>query len=104
MALLNPALSVHARRQLQAQILAFEQQGPRPKYTCPTCRAVVLTKPVEVFALKSIVEIVAGAMGESAPKKAALAAPTRTRSGAATRSGSAARHLDDPWDGFFPGT
>jgi len=63
-------------------------QGPQPVYTCPICREEVKSKPVEDFALKSVVRTLAGAMGESSPLKKA-----NGRGGANGKTG--------PWDGFF---
>ncbi|KAJ6558510.1 hypothetical protein DFH09DRAFT_922415, partial [Mycena vulgaris] len=68
-------------------------QGPQPEYTCPTCRAAVLTKPVEDYALKAIVQAVATSVGESSPKKDPVA-PKR-------RGKGKAKAVDGPFDGFF---
>jgi hypothetical protein len=57
-------------------------------YTCPTCREVVRNKPVEVFALKSVVGTVSNAMGETSPKKKSVKGKKMASAG--------------PWDGFFP--
>ncbi|PPQ70525.1 hypothetical protein CVT26_013983 [Gymnopilus dilepis] len=59
---------------------------PQPKYTCPTCRELVRSRPTEAFALKAIVRTIATAAGETSPQK-----PARSI-GAAS----------NPWDGFFP--
>jgi hypothetical protein len=63
--------------------------GQRPEYTCPTCRKEVKNKPVEDFALKSVVRTLAGAMGEHSPTKKA--------NGRGGGNGKA----QGPWDGFF---
>ncbi|KIY71092.1 hypothetical protein CYLTODRAFT_441480 [Cylindrobasidium torrendii FP15055 ss-10] len=44
-------------------------QQDKPDYNCPTCRKSLKTRPVECFAIKSLVSIVAAAEGESSPKK-----------------------------------
>lgn len=95
-ALRQPHLPPHIRHEIQARVHAMETQ-PQPQYTCPSCRSQVKTKPVEVYALKSIVRTVASALGETSPKKPAPA-PAATR----TRSSTLERRVDAPWDGFFP--
>ena len=61
---------------------------PQPVYTCPTCRVVMRNKPVEVFALKSVVGTISNAMGETSPKKKPVKGKKMASAG--------------PWDGFFP--
>jgi len=80
----------HLRSQLEALVMQHRTvaQGPQPVYTCPICREQVKNKPVEDFALKSVVRTLAGVMGESSPTKKA-----NGRGGANGRAG--------PWDGFF---
>ncbi|KAJ7497067.1 hypothetical protein FB451DRAFT_1209955 [Mycena latifolia] len=68
------------------------QQGPQPEYTCPTCRAVVISKPIEDYSLKAIVRAVATSVGESSPKKD----PVVTK-----RKGKGKSKADGPFDGFF---
>lgn len=80
----------------QHRFVRLQQQGAGmggdPVYTCPTCRRQVKNRPVEVFPLKAVVRVVAGAMGENSPKK----------STAGTRGGKApATNSDGSWDGFF---
>ena len=65
---------------------------PTPRYTCPTCRESVRTRPTEVFALKAIVRVISAATGEISPKKPI--ADIRKGKGASVAAG--------PWDGFFP--
>ena len=60
---------------------------PTPQYTCPTCREPVLTRPIEVFAMKAIVRVVTATAGESSPKKT-VNKNWKAKAG--------------PWDGFFP--
>lgn len=67
--------------------------GLDPVYTCPTCREEVKTRPVEDFALKAVVRVVAEAMGEGSPSKATVARGGR---------GAKGKKLGGPWDGFFP--
>ncbi|KAI0041166.1 hypothetical protein FA95DRAFT_1565669 [Auriscalpium vulgare] len=56
---------------LSEQILLTLPPAERPAYTCPACRTAVRTFPVECFTLKSVVRIVADAVGESSPPKSA---------------------------------
>ncbi|KAH9945682.1 hypothetical protein B0H21DRAFT_425025 [Amylocystis lapponica] len=85
-ALRDAGLPAAARRQLQVQVSALVRHQPAPSYTCPTCRAPVTARPAAVFALKHVVRVVAGAMGEQSPKKPAPA-PAHMHAG--------------PWDAFF---
>lgn len=80
----------HLQMQLELQVAQYRimQNAPRPVYSCPTCRETVKNKPVEVFALKSVVRTISNAIGESSPKKE----PVRGNMRAAT----------GPWDGYFP--
>lgn len=48
---------------LDLQLLQLE-------YNCPTCRAKAKTSPIQNFALKAIVQVVAEAQGEVAPQGA----------------------------------
>ncbi|KAJ7757022.1 hypothetical protein B0H16DRAFT_1537735 [Mycena metata] len=48
----------------------FQQQIPLPAYSCPKCREKVRSKPIQNFALKSLVRAIAGPSGETSPKKA----------------------------------
>lgn len=67
-------VQVRDRPELRAELdlelaqYRFLQSIPQPVYTCPTCRDVVRNKPVEIFALKSVVEIISHAMGKAGPK------------------------------------
>ncbi|KAJ6451529.1 hypothetical protein C8R47DRAFT_1215647 [Mycena vitilis] len=45
------------------------EERPLPPYTCPTCRERVRSKPIENFAVKNFVRVVAAKAGESSPKK-----------------------------------
>ncbi|KAJ7502833.1 hypothetical protein B0H11DRAFT_1986565 [Mycena galericulata] len=83
--LLNPGIRAHP---YIAAMMA--QQGPQPEYTCPTCRAVVSTKPIEDYALKAIIQAVSG---ESSPKKAPAVAKRRGK--------GKAKAVEGPFDGFF---
>jgi hypothetical protein len=78
----NPYLRTH----LDA-LIAQHTGGPQPTYTCPTCREQVKNKPVEDFALKSVVRTVAGAMGENSPTKKV--------------NGRVGNGRPGPWDRFF---
>ncbi|KAJ7507268.1 hypothetical protein B0H11DRAFT_1970967 [Mycena galericulata] len=45
------------------------QKVPLPPYSCPKCREQVRSKPIQNFALKNFVRVVAGKVGENSPKK-----------------------------------
>jgi hypothetical protein len=63
-------------------------------YTCPKCRETILNKPVEVYALKTLVQAIAKAQGETTPKKDA---PPANKSKVKAKAAGAG-----PWDNFFP--
>ncbi|KAF9467352.1 hypothetical protein BDZ94DRAFT_1249139 [Collybia nuda] len=67
-----------------------------PQYTCPTCREVVKSRPVEDFALKALVRTVARAAGENSPERPQVV----TYGG--VRGRLPAPRLNGPWDKFFP--
>ncbi|KAJ7094009.1 hypothetical protein B0H15DRAFT_149725 [Mycena belliarum] len=50
-------------------IYGVVQRLPLPAYSCPKCRQKVRSKPIQNFALKGLVRIVADKVGESSPKK-----------------------------------
>ncbi|KAI0044643.1 hypothetical protein FA95DRAFT_1562025 [Auriscalpium vulgare] len=75
----NPHLNEHTLLTLPPAL--------RPQYTCPACRTTVRTCPVECFTLKTVVRVVADAVGESSPRKSG---PSRGRA----KQGGV-------WDGFF---
>lgn len=89
-AIRHPLTPAVRRREALLQIEQIEAEFPPPKYTCPTCRTQCMTRPTEVFVIKSIVERIAKAQGEAAPQNA----PVRTRAGQA-------RLITGPFDGFF---
>ncbi|KZS99752.1 uncharacterized protein LAESUDRAFT_765218 [Laetiporus sulphureus 93-53] len=90
-ALRDPFLSAQQRIELESQLrIAILQH--HPDYTCPSCRAVVKERPIEVYAIKSVVRSAAGAAGETSLTKYA---PSNARNHGGHR-------LDNPWDGFFP--
>lgn len=62
---------------------------PIPKYTCPSCRGPVTSRPVEDYSLKQVVHKVAEALGERPPPSKSAG-----RHGKSTTGGI--------WDGFFP--
>lgn len=78
---LEMEIAQHRFFQLQAQLAGGP---PEPRYECPACRKQVKVRPVEVYPLKAVVQLVGEVMGESRPNVAELAA-------------AGAR----PWDGFF---
>ncbi|KAF8621529.1 hypothetical protein AX15_007701 [Amanita polypyramis BW_CC] len=77
--------------QLQAS-LVDQLNTPGPQYSCPACRKTVHTKPVEVYALKALVRIVASATGEKSPRK-----DSSFRNG---KKGNST--FTGVWDRFFP--
>ncbi|THH14462.1 hypothetical protein EW146_g5872 [Bondarzewia mesenterica] len=80
--------------QLRGYIQGVYKQE-RPNYTCPTCRKEVRHHPIESFAMKTVVRLVADANGEKSPRKAS----TSTRVTRAGRGGAAT--VDGAFDGFF---
>ncbi|KAG0708280.1 hypothetical protein DFH29DRAFT_891731 [Suillus ampliporus] len=81
---LAPYIPLQLRTQLHAMFNTFRQQ--QPEYTCPSCRKEVAGKPVVNYAIKNMVSIVAGVLGESD-----------------TRSSTFGRGQQmSPFDGFFP--
>ena len=87
----EPGLTIQTRYQITALLDSIEAETPSPTYSCPSCRAIITSRPVEVFALKNIVHAIASARGESPPKKA-------------MPSNAAPGSSGGPWDGFFPRT
>jgi hypothetical protein len=79
---------LHTELDLEVARYRFSQSIPQPVYTCPTCRDVVRNKPVEIFALRSVVETISNAMGETSPKATSVKGK---------KPASAA-----PWDEIFP--
>lgn len=69
---------------------------PSPQYTCPTCRAPVLTRPAEAFALKAVVRVITAATGENSPKKPVA----ENKKGKV--AGRTVALAAGPWDSFFP--
>ncbi|KAJ7057083.1 hypothetical protein C8F01DRAFT_1257014 [Mycena amicta] len=53
----------------QAPMHGYGYQLPQPAYTCPKCRASILSKPIQNFAVKHVVRVVAKQSRESSPKK-----------------------------------
>ncbi|PSR79630.1 hypothetical protein PHLCEN_2v6931 [Hermanssonia centrifuga] len=82
----NPNLSEQQRQTANRQVQAMHIATPQPKYTCPSCRHPVTSKPSEVFIIKDVVRTIAGAEGEKSPK----------------RNTAGRRPTESPWDGFFP--
>ncbi|KXN90144.1 hypothetical protein AN958_04634 [Leucoagaricus sp. SymC.cos] len=89
-ALLLPEYLAHPQLHFHLQQL----QQPVPEYTCPTCRKRVYRRPVEVYALKSLVRTI------SAANRAGKGDIPLDQPFAERRHG----HLvvADPWDGYFP--
>ena len=60
----TPAYELNKQqRKLLEQYLQLQ-----PHYTCPTCRGDVKKKPVDDFALKAVIHLIATRNGESSPK------------------------------------
>ena len=57
-----------SRERLESHIEHLELHVTQPPYTCPSCRAPVKKRPIEAFALKSIVHTIAAAEGEQPPQ------------------------------------
>ncbi|KAJ6591100.1 hypothetical protein DFH09DRAFT_193304 [Mycena vulgaris] len=51
-------------------VYGIMQSLPLPQYSCPKCREKVRSKPIQNFALKGLVRMVADQVGENSPKKA----------------------------------
>jgi hypothetical protein len=79
-----PAFELNKQqRKLLVQYLQLQ-----PHYTCPTCRRDVKSKPVDDFALKSLIRMIATTNGESSPN--------------GKKRGTIVRRDDaGPWAGFF---
>lgn len=88
--LLRPEYLTHPQIQHQLQNL----QLPQPEYTCPTCRKRVFNRPVEDYALKSLVRMISNASEEEKAKIPPDEPIMEHRHG----------HLVvvDPWEGYFP--
>ncbi|KAF9047352.1 hypothetical protein BJ165DRAFT_1465434 [Panaeolus papilionaceus] len=68
-------------------ISALKQSLPaEPKYECPECRSPVTSPPIEAFAMKKLIRIVAASKGQGSPKPKSRHPVAR----------------NNPWDGFFP--
>lgn len=81
-------MSESSRLQIEAdvQVVVARSSQHQPQYTCPTCRAAVRRRPVEIFALKELANTLADKTGETKPKKG------RKNDGDNSKI----------WDGFFP--
>ena len=83
------AQNAQIRLYLQQMFPHYQPPVPAPQYTCPTCREPVKNRPVEDYALKSLVRTISGAAGEHSPKKSI----GRQRLRVGRRTGT--------WDAFF---
>ncbi|EKM80794.1 hypothetical protein AGABI1DRAFT_126832 [Agaricus bisporus var. burnettii JB137-S8] len=88
--LLRPEYLVHP--QIQHEMLHIQQ--PQPQFTCPTCRKRVYQRPVEVYALKSLIRM---SLSANEAEKAKIPPDTTV---VEKRRGRLV--VVDPWDGFFP--
>lgn len=84
-----------APQQLSALVKQITAASGGPVFSCPTCREPVKNRPVEIFAIKSLVRTVAAAQGESSPRKEPPEGRSRSKNKAPAR-------LEGPWDRFFP--
>jgi hypothetical protein len=89
-AILRPEYLAHPQLFFQLQQL----QQPTPEYTCPTCRKRIYRRPVEVYALKSLVRTISAANKDEKEQVPPDQPFVERRHG----------HLVvvDPWDGYFP--
>lgn len=55
------------RRNVCAEIGILEGLEPHPRFTCPKCRAVVTSRPIEAYPLKEVVSFVSEIRGEARP-------------------------------------
>ncbi|KAK0212616.1 hypothetical protein DFS33DRAFT_48369 [Desarmillaria ectypa] len=83
-------------QQLSVLVKQITAASGGPAFSCPTCREPVKTRPVEIFAIKSLVRTVAAAQGESSPRKGPEGRSRSKNKAPARREG--------PWDLFFPPT
>jgi hypothetical protein len=90
-ALLQPQYLAHPQLYVHLQHL----QQPMPKYTCPMCREPIYKRPVEVYALKSLIRTISAA---NEAEKGTV--PFSDKPFVERRHG----HLVvvDPWDDYFP--
>ncbi|SJK97740.1 uncharacterized protein ARMOST_00993 [Armillaria ostoyae] len=86
-----------APQQLSALVKQITAASGGPVFSCPTCREPVKNRPVEIFAIKSLVRTVAAAQGESSPRKEPPEGRSRNKNKAPARQ-------EGPWDRFFPPT
>lgn len=86
-----------APQQLSALVKQITAASGGPVFSCPTCREPVKNRPVEIFAIKSLVRTVAAAQGESSPRKEPPDGRLRSKNHVPAR-------IEGPWDRFFPPT
>jgi hypothetical protein len=86
--LLSPRMRAHPY--LAAMVA---QHGPQPEFSCPTCRSVLTTKPIEDYSLKSLIHTLATSAGETSPKKDPVVLKRQGK--------GKAKAADGPFDGFF---
>ncbi|KDQ27943.1 hypothetical protein PLEOSDRAFT_1083864 [Pleurotus ostreatus PC15] len=83
--------------QVQQMLAQYNLQNPQPEYNCPTCRVEVKSRPIEDFALKAIVRVVAKAQGEVSPQK-----PVSTSSNKKGKRRAPQKTQKSVWDPYFP--
>ncbi|KAJ7128192.1 hypothetical protein C8R43DRAFT_951523 [Mycena crocata] len=72
----------------------LEAVHARPKYTCPMCRATVLTKPVQDYSLKAIIRAISANIGDSRSQQDTVAEQHQ-------RKGKGKGKAVDSFDDFF---
>ncbi|KAF4567766.1 hypothetical protein EYR40_006773 [Pleurotus pulmonarius] len=83
--------------QVQQMLAQYNLQNPQPEYNCPTCRVEVKSRPIEDFALKAIVRVVANAQGEVSPQK-----PVSTSTSRKGKHRAPQKSQKSVWDPYFP--
>ncbi|KAI0649966.1 hypothetical protein C8Q79DRAFT_1006291 [Trametes meyenii] len=76
------------QRRTQYKVWGHLATVPQPAYSCPSCRAQLITRPVENFTVKYLVYTICTARGESVP--------------ADEHTPVAGNRPVDPWNTFFP--
>ncbi|OBZ78286.1 hypothetical protein A0H81_02208 [Grifola frondosa] len=66
-ALEDPQTPEDVRRMIRLELTVMQESQPR--YTCPNCRIVIRSKPIEVFTLRDMVHSVAGAIAKEYERK-----------------------------------
>lgn len=87
-ALQNPHLDPQMREHISATIRAYEDSLPRPQYTCPACRTVIVSRPtMELCNITQTIEVI---VQQPIPIERAGEADEHPRRG------------EEIWDRYFP--